>query len=172
MKINERMTIEEYLHLDYPVTVYRAPEEGYVVEIEDLPGCLTQGETIDEALRNIDEARRGWIGAAFEDGTEIPLPRTEHTHSGKFLVRMDKSLHRHLVEQAYREGTSLNQHVVTLLAIGSTLNEVVPAVERATEAAFQKKRFLVDQQEVEKRHWDWILDQPKVGLTVETIQAA
>ena len=116
--------IEYYLKAVYPVTVYTAPEGGYVAEIEDLPGCITEGETLEEVFQRIEDTRRAWIEVQHEDGAVIPLPRTEQEHSGKFLVRIPKGLHRQLAEQAKREGVSLNQHVETMLATKATLKNV------------------------------------------------
>jgi predicted RNase H-like HicB family nuclease len=39
-----------------------------VAQIKDLPGCLTQGETLDETIANIKEARQLWIETAYEAG--------------------------------------------------------------------------------------------------------
>jgi predicted RNase H-like HicB family nuclease len=108
--------LEYYLGREYPVVLYAAEEGGYVAEIEELPGCITQGETRDEACEAIEEARRAWLEACYEDGMEIPAPRTEQQYSGRMLLRMPRSLHRRLSEQARREGVSVNQYVVTLLA--------------------------------------------------------
>ena len=69
--------VDYYLKLSYPITLYPDKEEGgYVVEIEDLPGCLSQGETLEEAIANINEARELWIETVYEAGGEIPLSRT------------------------------------------------------------------------------------------------
>ena len=46
----EAKTLNYYLTLNYPITIYPDPDSGYVAEIKDLPGCLTQGETIEETL--------------------------------------------------------------------------------------------------------------------------
>lgn len=116
--------LDTFLKLEYPVTIYRAPEGGYVAEIEDLPGCLTEAETLEEAFERIDDTRRAWIELAYEDGMQIPLPRTENEYSGKFITRVSKSLHRRLVEQAEHEGISLNQYVECMLTSGITLQEV------------------------------------------------
>jgi antitoxin HicB len=106
-----------YLSLDYPVTVYPDREGGFVAEIKELPGCLTQGETIEEVMKNINEARELWIETVYESGKrDIPLPVTEQEYSGKFVLRLPKSLHRRLAEQAEREGVSLNQYAVSLLS--------------------------------------------------------
>jgi antitoxin HicB len=67
-------TLNYYLALKYPITIYLDPDGGYVAEIKDLPGCLTQGETIEETIQNINEARELWLETVYELGCEIPLP--------------------------------------------------------------------------------------------------
>ncbi len=114
-KQTEKSSLEYYLNLQYPVTLYPDPEGGYVAQIKDLPGCLSQGETLEEAMANINEARELWIETVYEAGDEIPLPSTDESYSGKLLVRMPKSLHRRLVDKAEVEGVSLNQYIVYLL---------------------------------------------------------
>lgn len=111
-----RKPLEYYLNLKYPVTLEAAREGGYVVEIEELPGCLSQGETLEEAMEMIDDARRLWLEVAYEEGLDIPEPRSEEEYSGKFFIRATKSLHRKLDQMARREGVSLNQYLVTTLA--------------------------------------------------------
>jgi antitoxin HicB len=66
--------LEYYLNLTYAVTVYPEPEGGYVAIIKDLPGCMTQGETADEVMANLEEARQLWLESAYEYGDPIPLP--------------------------------------------------------------------------------------------------
>jgi len=68
-------TLEYYLNLKYPITLYPDVEGGYVAEIKDLPGCLTQGETLEETMNNINEARELWLETAYESDDEIPLPQ-------------------------------------------------------------------------------------------------
>ena len=120
----ERKLLEYYLSLKYPVTFEAAPEGGYFVQIEDLPGCYSQGETIEEAMEMIEEARQLWLETAYEDGLDIPLPRGEREYSGKFNVRFPKSLHRRLDQMADREGVSLNQFLVATLSREVGLEEV------------------------------------------------
>jgi len=43
-------SLEFYFGLKYPITIYPDDQGGYVSEIKDLPGCFTQGETIEETL--------------------------------------------------------------------------------------------------------------------------
>jgi predicted RNase H-like HicB family nuclease len=67
--------LEYYLNLTYPITLYPDAEGGYVAEIKDLPGCLTQGETLEETMNNINEARELWLETAYESNDEIPMPQ-------------------------------------------------------------------------------------------------
>lgn len=66
--------LEYYLSLEYLVAVY-PEEEGFSVMIPDLPGCMSQGKTLDEAMSNIDKAKRLWLSVVYvKDETLIPLP--------------------------------------------------------------------------------------------------
>jgi predicted RNase H-like HicB family nuclease len=103
--------------------LHQAVEGGYVVEIKELSGCLTQAETLEEAIANINEARTLWIEVAYEEGDNIPLPEgnilirsSTSAYSGKLIVRMPKSLHGRLAEKAKEEKISLNQYIVSVLS--------------------------------------------------------
>jgi antitoxin HicB len=108
--------LDYYLHLRYPITLYPAEEGGFVAEIRDLPGCLTQAETATEVFELIEDAKRGWLALALDRGMTIPEPKDDY--SGRFVVRIPKDLHRQLAETAASDGVSLNQLVLTLLAGG------------------------------------------------------
>ena len=114
------MTTDDYLALPYSVTLTPDRDDegrrGWVAEVADLPGCISQGDTPDEAIERIRNAMAGWISVALEDGREIPPPRDKDTYSGRFLVRLPASLHAELARQAEREHVSLNQLVATALA--------------------------------------------------------
>ncbi len=77
---------------------------------------MTEGATREEALANLDDAMATWIEVQLEDHETIPEPLAADDFSGKFLVRVPKSLHRDLARRADREGVSLNQYVSTTLA--------------------------------------------------------
>ena len=114
------MDAEDYLNLPYAIELVQdmddAGHRGWVAEIEELPGCISQGATSEEAIVNVRNAMLGWISVALEDGRNIPQPRALGTYSGKFIVRVPTSLHADLVKTAAREGVSLNQFVATTLA--------------------------------------------------------
>jgi antitoxin HicB len=116
--MSEREPLEHYLELQYPFRVEADPDGGYVISFPDLPGCLTQAETADEIGPMAEEARQLWIETEYAEGEPIPAPSYPEEYSGRFNVRLPKSLHRRLVEAAEREGVSLNQYVVATLARG------------------------------------------------------
>lgn len=71
----ERPSLEYYLSLKYPMSVYPEAEGGYTIIIPDLPGCMSQGETLEEAMNNINEARELWLETVYlNNKKEIPLP--------------------------------------------------------------------------------------------------
>ena len=109
-------SLEDYLAMEYPFRVIAEPEGGFTVVFPDLPGCLTQVERIEDVGPIADDVRRGWIETAYAHGTEIPLPTYPEEYSGKFNLRIPKSLHRTLAESAEREGVSLNQYILMLLS--------------------------------------------------------
>jgi antitoxin HicB len=113
-KMNRK--IEYYLALPYTRELIPEPEGGWFVRVKELPGCMSQGDTVDEAMLMIEEAMRGWLESELENGKTIPEPRPEEEYSGKFIVRVPKSLHRKLAEISGSEGVSLNQWINTTLA--------------------------------------------------------
>jgi antitoxin HicB len=113
-------TLEEYLDLPYTIMLQRDVDEegrpGFVAEVRELPGCISQGESVEEAVANVHDAMAGWLSVALEDGREIPEPREPSSYSGKFLLRIPRTLHAALAHQAEEEGVSLNQFVSAALA--------------------------------------------------------
>ncbi len=67
----------DYLSLNYSMTFYPESDGGYTVIIKDLPGCISQGDTLEEAFQNIQDAKQAWIETAFEYKDEIPLPSAQ-----------------------------------------------------------------------------------------------
>lgn len=112
------MSETEYRFTIRPLTAEEGG--GYLIEFPDLPGCMSDGETIEEAIANGRDAKAAWIAAMREAGRPVPPPSADPAegYSGKWQMRTPKTLHRRLAEQARREGVSLNTLAVTLLAQG------------------------------------------------------
>ena len=113
------MDAKEYLDLPYHIVVRHLTDESgsyYFATVQELDGCMSHGDTQEEAFRNIREAMEGWIRTKLENGFPVPVPADEGEYSGRFLLRLPKSLHARLAEDARREGVSLNQYAVYRLA--------------------------------------------------------
>ncbi len=103
---------------DYPIHLTPIPSEeggGYMVTVPDLPGCVADGDTIEQALEEARDAFQAWTMAEQEDKGLISLPKT---YSGQFVQRIPKTLHARLAMRAASEGISLNQLAATFLAEG------------------------------------------------------
>ena len=109
-------TLVYYLALPYTIELQYDPEGAWFVWVKELRGCMSQGDTPEEAVAMIKEAMELWLEVALEDGDPIPEPREHGDYSGKFVVRVPRSLHRELVEAAEAEGVSLNQYINVALA--------------------------------------------------------
>lgn len=114
---NIKADLLKYIKLKYRVDLIPDNQDGgYVAVIPDLPGCISQGETEEEALKMIAEAKEVWLEEELRRGRSIPLPREKY--SGKFNVRVPKTLHERLALEAEREGVSLNTEVIAILERG------------------------------------------------------
>ena len=102
--------LDYYISLNYEVSVIGSAEDGYAASIPDLPGCITCADSIEELFVMIEDAKKCWLKAALEDGVEIKEPLTEEDYSGRFSLRIPKTLHKKLTEKARSEGVSLNQY--------------------------------------------------------------
>ncbi|MGI8420120.1 MAG: type II toxin-antitoxin system HicB family antitoxin [Candidatus Levyibacteriota bacterium] len=63
--------------LDYTVIFEPAEEGGYVVSVPALPGCITQGETFEDAVAMAKDAIEGYLSVLNEEGKEIPEEKAE-----------------------------------------------------------------------------------------------
>ena len=112
----------------------RPVEEGYEITFPELPGCVTQVDSLDDVNTKIRQVKRTWITALLESGYQIPEPRDNVEFSGRILLRCSSTLHRALVEMAALEGTSLNQ---LLIQASSQLVGFKQAKSTATRIAEQ-----------------------------------
>jgi antitoxin HicB len=73
------------MKLEYAVRIDRLSESdggGYLATVPDLPGCMSDGETPEEALKNVQEAIASWIEAAKEWKQDIPKPTPPMARAG------------------------------------------------------------------------------------------
>ncbi len=113
------MDIRDYLKLPYTRIIQEVNDEsghyfyGRILEIE---GCKSTADSLEALNEDLNEALEGCIELLLEEGLEIPLPLTVDEYSGRFLLRLPKSLHQRLTIEAEREGVSINQLAIYKLA--------------------------------------------------------
>lgn len=140
----------------YPYKVYRTQVENHlfwIAECSCLKGCVGQGDTLDSAIKELEENETVWLETARE--CDIPIPEvpveTTNEFSGKFTVRVAPYVHKTAALHAKEEGVSLNQYVndaiVEKNAKLDTLSAVKPEVDRFID-------------EVRERLWN---DQPTLS---------
>lgn len=103
--------------LDYPLHIRPMEDEdgGYYARYPEL-GAHGDGPTIEEAIKEANISKKLVLESLLEYGDPIPEPGALDAYSGKFNVRVPKSLHRSLVEEAQREDVSLNMLIVSRLS--------------------------------------------------------
>ena len=115
-------SLAEYMKLPYKMEVLPDVDEGgYIISFPDLPGCISCGETVEEAIVNAVDAKKAWLEAAIEEGKVINEPDSLEDYSGQFKLRIPKSLHKQLAEHSKKEGVSMNQYCVYLLSYNDAL---------------------------------------------------
>lgn len=103
--------IAEYVTKPYTRMLTPAEEGGYTVEVLEIPGAISEGDTPDEAMAMIDDALGGVIAVMLEDGESIPEPMGVDEYSGRFNLRLSTETHRLAALRAQLESVSLNQWV-------------------------------------------------------------
>ena len=114
------MKTNEYLKLPYHIVIQHITDESgsyYFAKVRELDGCMSHGDTYTEAFENIQEAMEGWIETKLGNGFPVPLPTDESQYSGKFVLRIPKTLHARLARAAENEGVSLNQYALYRLSL-------------------------------------------------------
>lgn len=113
------MDVKDYLKLPYTRIVQEMNDESghyFYGRILELDGCQSTGDTIEELYEGLNEAMEVYIEVKLENNLRIPIPESADDYSGKFNVRLPKSLHQRLAIEANKEGISLNQLVLYKLA--------------------------------------------------------
>ena len=101
---------------DYEMNVQWSEEDGaYVARFPAWPGIAAHGATAEEAVHEATVALQLAIEVAGEHGDAVPKADAE-LPSGRFVLRLPRSLHAALVLRARREKVSLNQLILAALA--------------------------------------------------------
>ena len=110
--------VAHYTNLPYTITVERHEEQGgyYSARMLELEGLIMTGNTMEEAIKELEDVKRDWFKTNLELGNKIPEPLEVRGYSGRIVLRLPKSLHKRLIVLAELEGVSLNQLMVSELS--------------------------------------------------------
>lgn len=114
------MEIKDYMKLPYTRLVQEMDDESghyFYGRILELDGCQSTSETLEGLYESLNEAMEGYFEVKLDNKLPIPVPETSNNYSGKFVVRIPKSLHQRLAIEAEKEGVSLNQLALYKLAL-------------------------------------------------------
>ena len=106
---------------DYPFEIRPLSEEegsGFLISYADFSDCISDRETVEEAMTNGKDALKATIAALKARRLPVPAPNSGGIASGKFVARVPKTVHAQLNTRAKAEGVSLNTLVLTFIAQG------------------------------------------------------
>jgi len=116
MRVTKRSP-SDYLKEPYSRVVIPDEDSGtYAAQLLEFPGCIAQGDSVQEAYERLETAALNWIEAALDMGQDVPAPASVCEYGGRVALRLPKSLHKRAVIAADRDGTSLNQFIVMAIA--------------------------------------------------------
>jgi len=134
----------------YPFEVRPLSKEdggGYLISFSDFNECISDGETVDEAIKNGLDALAETIAALEDMGKPVPEPGSGAVFSGKLPLRISKSLHARLAKQAHLEGVSMNSLIQEFVAEGMGIRKKTrrsPAAGKGASYAVKgQKRFKI-----------------------------
>ena len=110
--------VEYYANLPYTYVIEKRDDQGtyYVARIVELPDLFMVGDTLAEAVAELESVKEEWIQTYLELGNKMPQPLKLRKYKGNYLLRMQPSLHEDLALHADLEGVSINQYMVTALS--------------------------------------------------------
>ncbi len=106
---------------DYPFEIRPLSQDeggGFLISYPDFAECISDGETVEEALANGRDALKATITALKAKKLAVPAPNSGGIASGKFVARVPKTVHAQLATRARAEGVSLNALVLAFIAQG------------------------------------------------------
>ena len=119
---------------DYPFEIRPLSDEdggGFLVSFPDFAECISDGETIEEALANGHDALKAPVAALKAKKLPVPSPNSGGVASGTFVARVPKTVLAQLATRAKAEGVSLNTLVLTFIAQGLGSSNAKPRARGA-----------------------------------------
>ena len=127
-----RRGLEYYMKLNYPVVIYKIPDEeggGYIAYIEELGKHVFtgSGDTIEEAMQHLESIKKEMFQYYIDSGEYLPEPKQDSAHvfSGRLTLRIPKTLHRELATRASLNDMSMNSYINYLLSTNYVFDQIL-----------------------------------------------
>lgn len=160
--------VEDTLRLPYARILIPAEEGGFSAEILEFPGCIAEGDTAEEAIRNLESVAASWIEAALEQGQEVPPPSAVHEYSGRIVLRLPRGLHKNAARLALRDETSLNQYLVAAVSARVGAEDLCERLlDRIEERLAPTARNILIVPESAFYLWHQLTPEPALGLPAQ-----
>lgn len=127
------------------------PDEtgGFTATIQEFPGCIAEGETAEEVMRNLDEAAASWLAGSLADGYPIAEPIEASLYSGRIALRIPAGLHEDIAVLAELDECSVNQLLAVAISEYVGRRQGLPPA-RVTKKKTAHKRDMVETELVTK----------------------
>lgn len=110
------MTPKDYLKEPYTRVLIPDETGGFNAEVLEFPGCYAQGDTIEQAYKELETAAESWIEVRLAQGQAVPRPFSNLDYSGTISLRIPRSIHKRAAVMAERDRVSLNSFLMAAIA--------------------------------------------------------
>ena len=83
--------LKYYMSLKYPFMLHQDDDGSYFIQFLDLPGCMSCGDNLTQAIKMGEDAKKCWIESALHDGGFIPEPKTAEDYPDNFKFRLTQN---------------------------------------------------------------------------------
>jgi predicted HicB family RNase H-like nuclease len=143
-KINNiQSLVEHYNSLPYTTTIEKWDDGRgpyYVARLVELPDLFMDGDTPEEALKELEDEKPEYIELYLRLGNKMPEPLSTRKYSGNVVLRLPSSVHEDLAKMAALEGVSLNQYMVAALSKQVGRDEVLMKEKKSSYRAVKKPK--------------------------------
>ena len=146
----------------YSISIQWSDEDkGYIATVPELKGLSAFGTSKEDALNELESAKKAYLEVFNEDGCELPEPETVAIYSGQTRLRLPKSLHAYLSKKAKKENVSLNTLIVSKLS--QDLNSESMAADFKTAVEDLKAAIAFFHQKSPIASWEFFEPKPTVS---------
>lgn len=118
--------LRDALRAPYARVFYAEPEGGYSTALLEWPGCFSSGDTLEDAMAELEDAMRVWLESRLARGLPIPPPIRGSDHKTRMSVQLPMALRERIAELALAGGMSQNRWITEAL-LGVAMGANAPA---------------------------------------------